>query len=405
MGGKFLNTTMQTTISNLVSGVAKKIDNPFYVFTDKHPTICTFYNVNTTRSTLDEGTKQIAELKGVDSPLRYNKITNVFIYGLEKIQADLEVGDYGLEASSIEGECILPPNTFMPIQDSYFTIDHITKGVYWFRITKVTVDTLENGSNFWKMEYTLDDDGDIELESKIIKHFRFFADNVGSNYKSVVDDESCQLVERVENIIESLQTFYHKTFFKDSLQTYVYQYQDEYFYDPETIEFIIRNKIMTGSNYIYIDQACDLPITFPISYSKSIYHFIEMGSKDFVFHRYYGVVIDDPMSLMSTRLEDYYLVTSENFKLLAEPIDTFSKEFMSAVLKNTKYTDYNAIYNIISNFFYEKKPLDDDMVKSITDIPWDDNTEIFHMVPVIIFILNQELEKIMILTDTARNLM
>ncbi len=404
--GKFLNTTMQTTVDNLADAAKKKIDNPFYTFTDKHPTTCTFYNVNDTRSTLDEGTKQIADIEGTDAPLRYNKITDVIVYGIERIQTELEVGDYGLESQDIEGEAIIPPNTFQPYIDSYFTINHITKGQYWFRITKVTTDSLEDGSNFWKIEYILDDVGTNDIESRVIKKFRFIADNVGSNYKAVIDDESFLFVEKVEGIIDTLQTFYHHTFFRDTLQTYVYKYQDEYFYDAETIEFIIRNKIMSGSSYVYIEQACDIPVTFPIQYIKSIYHYVEECKTDFVFRRYYGLVIDDPMSLLSTRLEDYYLVTPEpNLKLLAEPLDTFSSDFMAAVIKNKKYTDSRAVYNIISNYFYEKKHLSTAMVDSLKDIVWCDNTELYHIIPVIIFILTKELEELMDFTDTARNLM
>ena len=50
--GKFLNTTMATTVNSLVTGINHRLDNPYYTFTDKHPTLCTFYNVNDTKSTL-----------------------------------------------------------------------------------------------------------------------------------------------------------------------------------------------------------------------------------------------------------------------------------------------------------------------------------------------------------------
>ena len=171
--GRFLNTTYTKTVESLEHGMIHRLDNPFYMFTDKHPTPVTFYNVNDTQSTLDDGTKDIQDVIGPDAPLRYNKITHVLLFGIERISTELEIGDYGLENSEVEGECILPPGTFKPYADSYFTIDHITKNKCWFRITKVTTDTLENGNNFWKMSYVLDKVGDdFDLDSLVMKHFR-----------------------------------------------------------------------------------------------------------------------------------------------------------------------------------------------------------------------------------------
>lgn len=401
--GKFLNTTMATTVNSLVTGINHRLDNPYYTFTDKHPTLCTFYNVNDTKSTLDEGSKQYADINSEDSPLRYNKITNVFLYGIERITADLDIGEYGLESNEIEGEAILPPNSFTPYIDSYFTIDHVKGGPYWFRITKVTTDTLENGSNFWKMEYTLDDIGPSKL--KVDKSFKFIADNVGTNYKAVIEDESFELIDRLEQVNQTLRDYYCELFFRDSLQTFTYKYQDADFYDPETIEFIIRNKIMYGDKYIYVDQAIALPDTFSIQYNKSPYRYVEKCKSKLAFRRYYGLCNEDPMSLLATRMEEYYIVTpNPNLKLLAEPIDTFSTEFIGAMIHNNKYSDDKAFYNIISNYFNDKADLTDEMIDSLEDIDYADNTELYHVIPVIIFILDQEIAKLICVKDSSKKL-
>nr|DAE82603.1 MAG TPA: hypothetical protein [Caudoviricetes sp.] len=403
--GKFINTSRKDTVDSLVNGIKHRLDSPFYIFNDKKPTVVTFYNVNDTKSTLDEGSKQVADIKDYDSPLKYNKIEGVFIYGLERIQAELEVGDFGIEANDIEGECILPPNSFRPYVDSYFTIDHVTRGTYWFRIIKVTSDTLENGSNFWKLEYTLDDIGD-DRALKVEKEFRFIADNVGSNYKSVIEDKEYEFVERMEEVTNSLRKTYMSLFFADSLQTFVYYYQDANFYDPETIEFMIRNRVMYGDEYIFVDQAVALPDTFSIQYDKSIYRYIEKCKKDFVFKRYYGLMNDDPMSLLATRLEEYYIVTPDpHLKLVAEPLETFSNEFTAAILNNQKQDGEKEFYNIIANYFNDQKPITGKMIDSLENITLMNNTELYHALPIIIFILDKELEKLMLNKRMHKSLM
>ena len=403
--GKFINTARKDTVDSLVNGIKHRLDSPFYIFNDKKPTVVTFYNVNDTKSTLDEGSKQVADIKDYDSPLKYNKIEGVFVYGLERIQAELEVGDFGIEANDIEGECILPPNSFRPYVDSYFTIDHVTRGTYWFRIIKVTSDTLENGSNFWKLEYTLDDIGD-DRALKVEKEFRFIADNVGSNYKSVIEDKEYEFVERMEEVTNTLRRTYMSLFFADSLQTFVYYYQDANFYDPETIEFMIRNRIMYGDEYIFVDQAVALPDTFSIQYDKSIYRYTERCKKDFVFKRYYGLMNDDPMSLLATRLEEYYIVTPDpHLKLVAEPLETFSNEFTAAILNNQKQDGEKEFYNIIANYFNDQKPITGKMIDSLENITLMNNTELYHALPIIIFILDKELEKLMLNKRMHKSLM
>lgn len=393
--GKFINTARRDTVDSLVSGIKHRLDSPFYIFNDKHPTVVTFYNVNTTKSTLDEGSKQIADVMGeYDAPLRYNKIEGVFIYGLERVQAELEVGDFGLESNEIEGECILPPNSFKPMVDSYFTIDHITRGTYWFRIVKVTTDTLENGSNFWKLEYTLDDTGDREF--KVEKTFRFIADNIGSNYKAVIEDKEYDFIERMEEVNNTLRDTYMSLFFADQLQTFVYYYQDANFYDPETIEFMIRNKVMDGTDYVFVDQAISLPDTFSIQYQNSLYRYVERVKKDYVFKRYYGLMNTDPLSLLATRLEEYYIVTPDpHLRLVAEPLTTFSNEFTAAILKNQQQTGELEFYNIIANYFNDQKPITAKMIDSLEHITFMNNAELYHALPVIIYILDREMEKIM----------
>lgn len=386
--GRFLNTTYAKTVESLEHGMIHRLDNPFYMFTDKHPTPVTFYNVNDTQSTLDDGTKDIQDVIGPDAPLRYNKITNVMLFGIERISTELEIGDYGLENSEIEGECILPPGTFKPYADSYFTIDYVTKNKCWFRITKVTTDTLENGSNFWKMSYVLDKVGkDFDLDSLVMKHFRMISDNVGSNYKSIIQDEEYDFVERLESVCETLSNYYHSIFWKEQLQTYIFKYAGAEFYDPEVIEFMIRNKVMDyGDKYVYIEQATTLPDTFCIDYDKSIYRNIETKNKKVINHRYYGIENRDPMSLLSMRLQSYYIVHQCKMGVLAEPIPTYSNDLVRAISGEKDFGD-KYYYNIIRNYFYGPKLLNDKMIDSLENIQYCDNTELFHELPIILYIL------------------
>ena len=51
--GKFIDTQRKIVIDSLIEGFKDKIKNPYYIHSDKKPFICTYYNLNTTLSTLD----------------------------------------------------------------------------------------------------------------------------------------------------------------------------------------------------------------------------------------------------------------------------------------------------------------------------------------------------------------
>ena len=395
--GQFLNTYKTDTMNSLIKGIENRLDNSFYIFNDKHPTVVTFYNINDTRSTLDEGSKQIYALSGEDTPLIYNRIDNVFLYGLERMQTELEVGEYGLESTEIQGECYLPPNTFAPYPDSYFTINHLKKN-YWFRVTKVSTDTLENGNNFWKLEYLLDKVGEFDIEKRVVKRFRMLADHIGSNFKSVIQDEVYDFVGKLESICNTLANYYHSLFFKPQLQTYTFRWHTGEFYNPETIEFIIRNKLLSMKDeYVYVDQAIHLPDTFCIQYDYSIYRNVEKCCKRYIHKKYYGLVNTDPMSLLSTRLEDYFIVHPNNLGYLADPLPIYPPELMGAINDASDFGDAkNRYYKIIQNYFNEEKNvIDDDLLEALERMNYSDEITVYHVMPIFIFILTKEIEKLM----------
>ena len=69
---------------------------------------------------------------------------------------DTQNDEFGLEADRISGECFVLPNTIIPTEGDYFEVDHITDSTWLFIITDVQRDTLENGSNVYKLSYKLE---------------------------------------------------------------------------------------------------------------------------------------------------------------------------------------------------------------------------------------------------------
>lgn len=398
--GTFLNTTKQSVINSLQKGTADRLSEKFYYqFFDKKPTVVTYYNPNIQASTLDKGSIQSYSTKGIDAPIRFNKLNGTLIYGLERIQTDLNVTEYGVEADTIQGQAVVAPHTFKPYPDSFFTIDYL-KEPYIFRITKVSMDTLDNGANFYIVDYVLDGTGyDFlnDIERRVVKTYNMISDNIGTDYKTFITSEDQELISKFQAKIDTLKEYFAAIFFRNSLQTFVYQYHEDWFYDPETIEFIIRNKLLSGtSEYIYVDQAIYLPRSFIIDYDKSIYKNVEDCNKDINIRRYYGILNCDPMSLLDKRLEEYYIVTPrQNYGLLGEPLEIYDPELLGAIINNEKYKDKKQFYNIISNYFNDQKTICECMLSWLDKIEYCNNAILYHILPIIIFILQKQLADFM----------
>ena len=76
--GKILNTTFRDSVSQLTGFYNDLVNNPFYLFNDQKPTICTYYNINKDYSTLDPGSKLAYDNIGEDTPIRFNRIYDFF---------------------------------------------------------------------------------------------------------------------------------------------------------------------------------------------------------------------------------------------------------------------------------------------------------------------------------------
>lgn len=169
MAGKFSDTSYKNTIDNLVSATKDKLNNPFYVFSDQKPTKVTYYSQNIEQSTLDQASGLYQAHVGKGSPFKFNKIKDFFLYGIEKISTDYDVGDNGIEANEITGDAIILPNTVAPRDGDFFSISYVKESLL-FKVNGVTTDTLDTGANFYKIEYKLELVDAIEsIEAQVYK--------------------------------------------------------------------------------------------------------------------------------------------------------------------------------------------------------------------------------------------
>ena len=271
--GKFSDTKYIKTIDSLVDATKDKLNNPYYLFADRKPTKVTYYNQNVEKSTLDEASGLYGAHIGKDSPFKFNKINDFLLYGLGKITADYDVGEFGTESSNITGDCIILPNTIEPKPGDFFYISYIKENVL-FKVTAVSADTLDTGANIYRLEYSLEHTNAIEqIESQVEKRFNFLVNNIGTDFKAIIQDCDYDIIEKLECLVESLIVYFNNIFFSPRLQTYVYNHDGWMMYDPFVIEFFIRNDVLKfGEEYQYVSHACSTNKTFGMDYTKTFFN-------------------------------------------------------------------------------------------------------------------------------------
>ena len=424
MAGRFINTdragvlTRHNTddiINNLVQDI---LQNPYYLFNDKRASKCVYYNINTTMTTLDESTRGNYGEISPESPFRFNKINNFYIYGFSKVEPSLDINEYGLESNDISGECVILPFTVIPYPGDFFKIDAID-GPLLFKVTSVNPNMLDTGAIMYKIGYTLSSSDGIEnIEPQVVKIYNFIIDNIGTNFATLMEESEYNNAAELEKLILSLQDYYISLFYDNKIQSFSFAYSnngtiggskpnrfgyEEFYgfkvYDPYLIEFLIRNDILKGStNYIYVQHQYIVPTTFSIDYDRTFFKTLEDNDLSNHVGTYIGHYIrcDQRLSLLYQYPIDYYVMDYRKLDRRFFMMNIFDDPEFANIIKSNKLIgkDKEVMKNIIIKYFNDTEidSSDFDKLKHIDYLP---NKDLFYMIPFTIFILRKQLESML----------
>lgn len=225
----------------------------YSIFLESKPTFTTYYHVNKIRSKTDRGLKMPEHLNGVLSPIRYNRLLNFPLYGIEQIQLQLDEEDEGL-TSDYQSEAIILPNTIHPSVDDYFIINYLEKK-YMFRITKYEYDTIKS-NNYYKVEFSLQS-VDVsffnDIERQVVKTYYTQFENIGTDDKVFLTAEGVALGDKIKTLYDSISKNYLDLFYeptKEPYNTLLYMQPSEdydgdfdWLFDQNLVHFCNKNAL------------------------------------------------------------------------------------------------------------------------------------------------------------------
>lgn len=279
----FLQTS-DDIASNVIKTTSDVLNSKFtqFITGSSTPVLVTYYHIDETTSTADNGTETFDKVLGKNSPFRYNKIENFPIYGLKELIPTKEEIDMGLMDMSLDGEVIILPNTIKPNAYDYFVyrMDNIDTFLT-FRINDFEFSTVKSNS-YYKLDISIKDINDSDtldkLEKQVSSYMTAVIDNIGTQDKCIIEKDVYKDIQSIEKIIHYLMEQYVDTFWNKKYNSFIYKPESsEYMiYDPYITEFIKKNSLVDLQDNVYIVLVnYDTRPDMRGSYNKSIYRNIE----------------------------------------------------------------------------------------------------------------------------------
>lgn len=346
-------------INQNINMADKRLTTQYSKFLEQKPTFTTYYHINTRRSTTDKGLKDIEGLIDSRSPIRYNKIHEFPLYGIEQIALDLSEEEEGLN-SSYDGNAVILPNTIHPLMDDYFTIDYLGKRVL-FRITDIKYDTIKS-NGYYNISFTIrsiDDPIDIDnIEMLVVEEYDCLFENIGTGDNCLIASKDAQTIARCKEIFDKLKNAYLSKYYNEKYNALLFMIaSDKILYDYSVSAFVNRSQIFfdrkaTCTTYVYEE---DRQVN-NMEYENSIYERVRY--KDF----------EDWEQLLA------YFNIETTFMLCEGSIFDYHRDTR---IKYMQFFDYpigpfnNSYYKYISKDFINAVDLHDGTLLPMKERPWE----------------------------------
>ena len=400
---KFTNTQYKNTINNLIKAQTSKLDNPYYMYSDQKGTVVNYYAQNIEKSTLDQAAKIEYSKLGGNSPLKYNLINDFVLYGIDRIVMSLNSGEWGLEADPIEGEAIVLPNTIYPKTGDYFVIPYIKEDVLFY-VNDCNFDTLDTGANIYKISYKLEYSRAQKVEDlnkQVVKTYNYIVSSVGTDYKTIIESSDFDVISNLEDLKETLIGYFKDLFFDDDVQTFIYCYNCNNFYDPYSIEFMIRNNIFNNTDkYTYVTHQAVNKKTFNICYDRSFFKSLDEHTVGEVN----GMVnanctaIEDTNTLFGVRYYKYYNVDYFSDFIFGNMTPIIPGDVIGHIQANELYPNDDKLSIFNAWIKYQNNDtgyIDGDIMSNLKNYGYGNNNVNYYGLLTSIFIIGKYIESLL----------
>lgn len=363
-------------------------------FIDTTPTFTQYFHINVDESTTDEGFVDVAAIIGRNSPIRYNKIENFPLYGIEQIVLQLQDTEEGLD-SGYEGEAVILPGTVKPVQNDFFIIP-ILQDDYLFRVTDIQYDSVMNDNYYrisFKLEY-IDHEKINELENQKLDDYVCVLENIGTEDSCIINKAVFTKIEKINEMYHNMVEFFISMFYNDRHNVLMGDLEyGRFLYDPLQTEFINKHKLFTENraitSYYFTNQYNDKKRQY--KYNKSIYKMLEL--QDIRLLNTFGYVTRPGITIHESSFYTWHdkmvdvMDIPDVVPLNAQHI--FSEDFVIAIRTNAPTDSAHA--ELIKRFIRKENIKIDDIPLNLDEelLYLNSSLEVFFFTPIIMYIIRR----------------
>lgn len=259
--GKFIDTPNERSIVNNYVDDYMSATSKYAKFLDSVPNFVTYYSRDFVSSTEDHGLGTIKEVVGLESPVKYNKIFNMPLYGVDEVSPNLTAEDLGGLDNEMQGNAILIPDTIVPQPDDLFLFSYheATEETYkLYRVTNVTTSAIDSNTYYQISFIVTPYDLNILNERQVKDDYSVIMNNIGTEQKSIILDEDYIKARQFDLISSELADLYIDDYYDSKLNLFLFNdvLRDRIIYDPSIHEMIsktsmfINQKTLASNLYI-----------------------------------------------------------------------------------------------------------------------------------------------------------
>ena len=235
----------------LVQGQLKQYDKFLHARINKYNeaprTLVRYYSINDEKSTTSLGMESHYQILGPDSPIRYNCIDNMCLYGISEFSSeDTQASSTQVRNYNITGECGTIPGTIMPKENDMFIMKHV-KMNHIFRITNVIQDGLiQDGS--YRISYSLFSTNIEEIQwvdKQTVGHYIMDLQTIGGeDLTPIITKENHELRSRLMYMISDMIENYNARFYDRKHNCYLLHLNGRTLFDPSANKFMANHGTM-----------------------------------------------------------------------------------------------------------------------------------------------------------------
>ena len=380
----------------------ERLKSPIRRFQDKSFVPVTYYHINGQKTTTDQGYGDVTEILGKESPVKFEKIEDFPLYGIDQIVLQLSNNDQGLD-SEFESDAVVMAGTITPLQNDYFIINQL-KDPFVFRVTSVEYDTVISSGSY-KIGYILEYNDEAltgQLKDQTVDEFTCILDNIGTKDKCIIQSDTYTKIQKIDAMYDELCNTYMAFYYNERYNCFLADFENGLkLYDPFQLDFITSHQLFKRKNEIdslFMTEQFEDPRR-KIKYQKTIYRFFETRKMDKLttfdytvftgannqqtaFHRWMDntvKVMDVPKVFDPSGNGVYHTITNEFVDTirLNGPTNTKTAELIQRYARNEELSI---------------KDISLDIIDEIMDLD-DANLEVFFFTPIILYIIKEIISK------------